>query len=111
MDLARGGLIDSGENLDQRGLAGTVVADQGHDLPGMDLEIDVGQRRDGAEILGNAAQAQDWRAGDGGVIGLDGHRSRSPWIARMAPGRWPGAPHGRSTGSRARHRSEEHTSE
>src|SRR3546814_16924514 len=60
MDLARGGLIDSGENLDQRGLAGTVVADQGHDLPGMDLEIDVGQRRDGA-------RSEERRVGKEGV--------------------------------------------
>ena len=52
-------LMDAGEDLDQRRLAGAVVADQRDDLAGMDVEIDVGQRRDGAEILGDAAQAED----------------------------------------------------
>ena len=57
VDRAGGRLVHAGEHLDQRRLAGAVVADQGDDLAGMDVEIDVGQRRDGAEILGDAAQA------------------------------------------------------
>ena len=45
------GGMHAGQDLDQRRLAGAVVADQRHDLAGMDVEIDVGQRRDGAELL------------------------------------------------------------
>ena len=44
-------LVDAGEDLDQRRLAGAVVADQRHDLAGVDVEVDVGQRRDRAEVL------------------------------------------------------------
>ena len=50
--------MHAGQDLDQRRLAGAVVADQRHDLAGVDVEIDVGQGRDGAEVLGDAAQAQ-----------------------------------------------------
>ncbi len=53
------GCMHAGEDLDQRRLAGAVVADERHDLAGMDVELDVGQRRDGAEVLADAAQAQD----------------------------------------------------
>ena len=51
-------LMHAGQDLDQRRFAGAVVADQRHDLAGMDVEIDVGERRDRAEILGDAAQAE-----------------------------------------------------
>ena len=50
--------MHAGENLDQRRLAGAVVADQRDDLAGMHVEFDVGQRRHRAEMLGDAAQAQ-----------------------------------------------------
>ena len=50
--------MHAGEDLDQRRFAGAVVADQRHDLAGMHVEIDVGQRRNRAEILGDAAQAE-----------------------------------------------------
>ena len=46
------------KHLDQGRLAGAVVADEGNDLARMDVEIDVGERRNGAEILGDAAQAE-----------------------------------------------------
>ena len=47
------------EDLHQRRLAGAVVADQRHHLAGMHVELDVGQRRDRAEMLRDAAEAQD----------------------------------------------------
>ena len=75
-DGARAGLMDAGQDLDQRRLARAVVADQRHDLAGMDVEIDVGQGRDGAEMLGDAAQAEHRFAGGVIAFGLFGHR---PW--------------------------------
>ena len=59
LDGARGRLMHPGEHLDERRLAGAVVADQRDDLAGMDVELDVRQRGDGAELFGNAAQSQD----------------------------------------------------
>ena len=53
------GWMHAGEDLDQRRLAGAVVADEGDDLAGMDVEVDVGERRYGAEVLGHALQAED----------------------------------------------------
>ena len=45
-------LMHARENLDERRFAGAVVADERNDLARMDVELDVGQRRDRAEILG-----------------------------------------------------------
>ena len=50
-DLAAVRCMDAGDALDQRRLAGAVVADEGHDLTGPDLELDVRERLDGAEAL------------------------------------------------------------
>ena len=49
----------AGHHLDQRRLAGAVVADQADDLVPADGEIDVAQRLDGAEILLHALEADD----------------------------------------------------
>jgi hypothetical protein len=46
---------DARDDLDQRGLAGTVVADQRHDLARVRLEIDLAQRLHRAEALADAA--------------------------------------------------------
>ncbi len=43
--------VDPGDPLDQGGLAGPIVADERHDLPAPDLEVDAIQRLDGAEGL------------------------------------------------------------
>ena len=40
------------------------IADERHDLAGLDVEVDVGERRDGAELFADAAQAQH-RVADG----------------------------------------------
>ena len=46
-------------HLDQRRLAGAVVADQPDDLVAADGEVDVAQRLDGAEILLHALEPDD----------------------------------------------------
>ena len=43
-DPAAGRAIQAGQQLDQRGLAGAVLADQGQALAGLDVQIDVRQR-------------------------------------------------------------------
>jgi hypothetical protein len=48
-DLAPVRRVRTGNALDQRRLAGTVVADEGHHLTVVHLEVDVGQRLDRAE--------------------------------------------------------------
>ena len=55
------------QDLDQGRLARAVVADQGHHFAGMHVEVDIGQRRNSAEILADAAQAEQQLAGRGGV--------------------------------------------
>ena len=47
-----------GDGLDQRRLAGAVVADERRDLARRDLEVDVGQRPHRAERLGDPAQLE-----------------------------------------------------
>jgi hypothetical protein len=44
-------LLQAGDDLDQGGLAGPVLPDQGVDLAGLDVEADVLQRVDPAEAL------------------------------------------------------------
>src|SRR5690606_34644130 len=46
--------VNAGETLDQRRLAGTIVADQRRHLAGIDTEIDVVQYVHGAEALVDA---------------------------------------------------------
>ena len=47
-DLAAGRLDHAGEDLDQRRLAGAVVADQADDLAAVDMKIDAAERIDAA---------------------------------------------------------------
>ena len=75
--------MHAGEDLDQRRFARAVVADQRHDLAGMNVEVDVGQRRDGAEILGDAAQAKH-----GLTVGRWLARRISPYAFSPAPQVW-----------------------
>ena len=53
------GQVRPRDALDQRRLAGAVVADERHDLAGVHLEVDVRQRLHGAEALRDAAQLED----------------------------------------------------
>src|SRR6476469_8889196 len=50
--------VDAGDDLDQRGLPGAVVADQGRDLSGVDGEVDVVQDMHHAEALVDSAQLE-----------------------------------------------------
>ena len=49
---ARARLEAAGDDLDQRRLAGAVVAEQRHDLAAADRETDAAQRFDRAEVRG-----------------------------------------------------------
>ena len=58
-DLALVERVDAGDALDQRRLAGAVVADQGHHLAAADLEVDPVERLDGAERLRDAPALEE----------------------------------------------------
>ena len=65
--VALGGPGDPGENLEQGGLARTVVADDAHHFPGADLETDVLQGPDGGPVSA-AAQAVGQKVPQGAVV-------------------------------------------
>src|SRR5581483_3724134 len=60
--------VDAGDALDERRLAGAVVADEGHHLALAHLEIDVGQGLDGAEGLRHSAQLEEGGVAHVGVM-------------------------------------------
>ena len=78
----RVGRPDAGDGLDQRRLAGAVVADEGDDLAGVDVEVDVLERLHRPEALGDPAQLQEGtgagRRLGGAGLRLGGHRGY--WI-------------------------------
>ena len=49
-DLATGGLVEPGQAVEYRGLAGTVRPDQGKDRVAFDLEADIAQGLDATEV-------------------------------------------------------------
>ena len=53
--------VDPGDALDERRLAGAVVADERHDLAGPHLEVDVVEREDRAEALRDASRLEPRR--------------------------------------------------
>ena len=61
-DGAAARLVEAGQDLDQRRLAGAVVAEQADDLAGRHRHGDVGQRLHAGETLGDVAQL-DQRCG------------------------------------------------
>ena len=61
-DLAAIGLVDAGKDLDQRRLAGAVLAEQGVDLAGAHREIDTAQRLDAGEALDDGPRLDDGRS-------------------------------------------------
>src|SRR5690242_18080675 len=61
-DLARIDRVDTGDTLDQRGLAGAVVPDQADHFAGKNLKVDIGQRLDGPEALADPAHLQHRRS-------------------------------------------------
>ena len=52
------GSVDAADQLDERRLAGAVVADQRDDLAGVDVELDVGQRLDRPEAFADPTQLE-----------------------------------------------------
>ena len=69
---ARHGLIDAGDDLDQRALAAAVLAGDALHFAGQDFEVDILQRFDAAERDAYVAKRQDRRQ----VLGR-GRRQRS----------------------------------
>ena len=59
-DRATARLMSAGDDLHQRRLAGSVLADDGMDLAGDDVEVDIGEHRYAVETLRHAAQRQPW---------------------------------------------------
>ena len=60
-DLAAIGLMHAGDDLDERRLAGAVLAEQRVNFAGMKGERDILERLGGVEALGDAADLQDRR--------------------------------------------------
>ena len=54
--------MDPGDRLDQRRLAGAVVADEADHLAGVDGEVDPVQSLDRAESLAYSLQLEEWSA-------------------------------------------------
>ena len=61
-------MVDPGENLDQRGLAGAVVADQGDNLSAADAQRDVVEGLGALEGLAERGDLHKWR--------VSGHHDR-----------------------------------
>src|SRR5262249_6229855 len=72
------GAVDAGEDLHQRALAGAVLAAEGADLAGGDIERDVVERGEGPEALAQARHAED-----GGL--LTGRHARTRSALRSSP--------------------------
>ena len=60
-NLAAIGLVNAGEQADQRRLAGAVLAEQHMDLTGMEIEGDIVVGDNAGERLGDAAQGNGGR--------------------------------------------------
>ena len=65
-DLAAVGRVDPGDTLDQRRLAGAVVADERHHLACPHLEVDIGERMHRAEVLRYPAKLEQRAVGRAG---------------------------------------------
>ncbi len=71
--------VDAADALDERRLAGAVVAEQGEDLARVDLEVHVLERQDRAEALGRPAD------GDRRARSLDDGHARAAWSDPETP--------------------------
>ncbi len=60
-DDALVGLVHAGENLDERRLAGPVLAEQAVHLAGPDVEVDPVERDDAREALDDVRHAEEGR--------------------------------------------------
>ena len=84
LDAADVGGDHAGEDLDERRLAGAVLAEQGEHLAGADREVHAGEGVGGPESLRHAAQARRERRAWVGRIGNGRHVGRN--VSRTAPG-------------------------
>src|SRR5260370_42621092 len=64
-------LIESSEDLHQRGLAGPVLAKQRYDLTGIDLEVNVIEGHDARESLCDPFHFENWRQHSSEAFELD----------------------------------------
>ena len=65
VDLAGRRRLEPGDDAEQRGLAAAGRAEEGHELPLLDLEHDIAKRNDAAELLADAIES-DGGAGHSG---------------------------------------------
>ncbi|MFO1022923.1 MAG: hypothetical protein U0903_19830 [Planctomycetales bacterium] len=61
VNLAIVGLMGTGDDLDERGLAGTVLTDEGVDFSRGQVEGDLLQGVDAAEVLGDIGELEEVR--------------------------------------------------
>ena len=89
-DLAAGRLDHAGEDLDQRRLAGAIVADQADDLAAVDVQVDAAEREDAAVGLGDVRSSISRRPWPSSRTGCAGRgRPAASGIASAGP-RWRG---------------------
>ena len=92
-DRARVGFVDAGQDLDQRRLAGAVLAEQRVDLAAPHVEIDVVERQRRGEALDEARSSSEQPArrrvleGMIGIPDIRGCDDEAPPAARMPAGR------------------------
>ncbi len=85
-DLPRVGMVDAGENLDERGLSGAVGTEEGEDAAGVDVEVDLGQGEGAAEPLGSPRMRTRGSASKGAVAFADGSGASCTDISGGRPG-------------------------
>src|SRR5690348_2069403 len=56
---ALGGLVDAGDHIEERGLAGAIWSNDAEDLAFLDRKIDAGERRDATELFAQATDIED----------------------------------------------------
>ena len=74
-------LADAGDDVEERGLAGAVGADQADDRALRDVEVDDAHGDQAAEPLGDPPRGQRRPPGVGVAPGADGSRGRRPTVA------------------------------
>ena len=80
--------MHAGYDLDERRLAGAVLAEQGVNFAGVKRERDVFERLGGVETLGDAADFQDRRddcCSVGALLRLEHACQRPPVTSMIAP--------------------------
>jgi hypothetical protein len=81
-DLAARRLVDAGEDLDDRRLAGAVLAEERMEAPGVELQVDLAERNRRAELLGEVAELEKGDAAGGGAARRGGRGSIGRYRSR-----------------------------